>query len=69
MTQSGNLWAIGYDDMERAYQVRDEIVRLGWEQHYLMGKGVKKGFTGLCSSISRCSAKQKANSASWISAS
>src|SRR4051794_20289814 len=34
MTNSGRLWAIGYDDMERAHQVRDEIARLGWEGHY-----------------------------------
>jgi uncharacterized membrane protein len=25
-----HLWAVGYDDMERASHVRDEIVRLGW---------------------------------------
>jgi hypothetical protein len=31
MTTASHLWAIGYDDMERAYQVRDEIARLGWE--------------------------------------
>ena len=36
MTQSGNLWAIGYDDMGRANQVRDEIVRLAWDKHYLI---------------------------------
>ena len=36
MTKSGNLWAIGYDDMERANQVRDEIVSLGWDKHYLL---------------------------------
>jgi uncharacterized membrane protein len=35
MTGSGNLWAIGYDDMERANQVRDEITKLGWDEHYL----------------------------------
>src|SRR5215470_10151467 len=35
MTQSEHLWAIGYDDMERAEQVRDEIVRLGWDTSYL----------------------------------
>jgi len=35
MTQSEHLWAIGYDDMERAEQVRDAIIRLGWETHYL----------------------------------
>jgi uncharacterized membrane protein len=36
MTKSGNLWAIGYDDMERANQVRDEIIGLGWDKHYLI---------------------------------
>ena len=30
MTKSGNLWAIGYDDMGRANQIRDEIISLGW---------------------------------------
>ena len=29
MIQGGHLWAIGYDDMERAGQVRAEIARLG----------------------------------------
>jgi len=33
---SGHLWAIGYDDEERADQVRDEITRLGWDEHYLL---------------------------------
>ncbi|HTP29860.1 MAG TPA: DUF1269 domain-containing protein [Anaeromyxobacteraceae bacterium] len=36
MTTSGHLWAIGYDDTERAGQVRDEITRLGWDSHYLL---------------------------------
>src|SRR6267142_1690124 len=31
MTTASHLWAIGYDDMERAEQVRDEIARLGWD--------------------------------------
>jgi uncharacterized membrane protein len=35
MTKSGNLWAVGYDDMGRADQVRDEIINLGWNKHYL----------------------------------
>ena len=35
MTKSEHLWAIGYDDMERAEQVRDEIIRLGWDTPYL----------------------------------
>ena len=35
MTQSEHLWALGFDDMERAEQVRDEIIRLGWVTHYL----------------------------------
>jgi uncharacterized membrane protein len=30
------MWAIGYDDMERADQVREEIVRLGWGKPYLI---------------------------------
>jgi uncharacterized membrane protein len=30
MTTAAHLWAIGYDDMARADQVRDEIVELGW---------------------------------------
>ena len=32
MTRSGHLWAIGYDDMGRADEVRREIVRLGDKQ-------------------------------------
>jgi uncharacterized membrane protein len=35
MAKSGHLWAIGYDDMGRANQVRDEIISLGWHKHYL----------------------------------
>ena len=35
MTRSGNSWAVGYDDMGRADQVRDEIITLGWHKHYL----------------------------------
>jgi hypothetical protein len=30
MTRGEHLWAVGYDDMGRANQVRDEIIRLGW---------------------------------------
>ena len=30
MTTASHLWAIGYDDMTRAGQVRDEIIQLGW---------------------------------------
>src|SRR5262249_49808864 len=30
MTSTAHLWAIGYDDMARADQVRDEIIQLGW---------------------------------------
>jgi uncharacterized membrane protein len=36
MGAAAHLWAIGYDDMKRADQVRGEITRLGWEQHYLL---------------------------------
>jgi uncharacterized membrane protein len=30
MSTTGHLWAVGFDDTTRAYQVRDEIARLGW---------------------------------------
>jgi len=33
---TGHLWAIGYDDMERAGQVKDEIIKIGWEEPYLI---------------------------------
>jgi uncharacterized membrane protein len=36
MKSSGHLWAVGFDDMERANQVRDEIVRLGWVDNKLI---------------------------------
>jgi uncharacterized membrane protein len=35
MTNCGHLWAIGFEDIGRAAQVRDEIVRLA-EKHYLI---------------------------------
>jgi uncharacterized membrane protein len=35
MTNVGHLWAIGYDDMRRAEQVRAEVTRLG-EKHCLI---------------------------------
>jgi hypothetical protein len=31
MTAAAHLWAIGYDDMGRADQVREEVMRLGWD--------------------------------------
>ena len=31
MTSGKHLWAVAYDDMERAHHVRGEIVRLGWD--------------------------------------
>ena len=36
MTNSGHLWAIAYEDMGRASQVRDEITSLGWAKHDLI---------------------------------
>jgi uncharacterized membrane protein len=30
MTSTAHLWAIGYDDMVRADQVRDQFAELGW---------------------------------------
>jgi len=35
MAKRGHVWAIGYDHMERAAQVRDEVIRLG-ERHCLV---------------------------------
>ena len=35
MTKAGHLWAIGYDDMGRAEQVRHEIAKLG-DKHCLI---------------------------------
>ena len=31
-----HLWAVGYDDMKRASEVRDEIARLGWTRNSLI---------------------------------
>jgi uncharacterized membrane protein len=37
MTRSAHLWAIGYDNIARADQVRDKIIELGWgAKQYLM---------------------------------
>jgi uncharacterized membrane protein len=36
MSTSGRLWAIGFDDTDRAAKVCDEIARLGWEKHELI---------------------------------
>jgi uncharacterized membrane protein len=36
MKTTEHLWAVGYDNMERAHQVRDEIVRLGWVANSLL---------------------------------
>jgi uncharacterized membrane protein len=30
MSEAGHLWAVGYDDVARADQVRNEIANLGW---------------------------------------
>jgi uncharacterized membrane protein len=34
--ETGHLWAVGYDDMERAGRVKDEITKLGWVEPYLI---------------------------------
>jgi uncharacterized membrane protein len=36
MSSTEHLWAVGYDDMERAHQVREEIIRLGWVENRLL---------------------------------
>ena len=35
MTRCANLWAVGFNDPERAARLRDEIAWLGWDKHYL----------------------------------
>src|SRR5262245_43237745 len=35
ITNSNHLWAIVFEDIDRAEQVRDEVARLGWDEHYL----------------------------------
>lgn len=37
MSAASHLWAIGYDNMERAQEVREKIANLAWEQ----GRGSK----------------------------
>jgi len=36
MSEQSHLWAIGYDDVGRAAEVRDEIKRLGWDKQHLI---------------------------------
>src|SRR5215468_12700188 len=36
MTATSNLWAIGYDNVDQVHQVRDQIVSLGWDKHFLI---------------------------------
>ena len=36
MTSDQHLWAVAYDDMAGANQVRGEIVRLGWDENRLI---------------------------------
>jgi uncharacterized membrane protein len=36
MATSRHLWAVGYEDIGRANEVRDTIVSLGWDKHFLI---------------------------------
>jgi len=36
MTGSRNLWAIGFDTIEQANHLRDQIIKLGWDNHSLI---------------------------------
>jgi len=38
MKTTAHLWAVGFDDMERATHVRDEIKRIGWVVNSLILK-------------------------------
>jgi uncharacterized membrane protein len=33
---AAHLWAIGFEDLERAKQVKDEIIKIGWAEPYLI---------------------------------
>jgi uncharacterized membrane protein len=35
MMRCANLWAVGFDEVERAAKLRDEIAWLGWDKRYL----------------------------------
>ncbi len=48
MTKSGSLWAIGYDDTERANQVRDDIVNLGWDKRHCQVNRSQPHSTSIC---------------------
>ena len=50
MKTSGHLWAIGYADMKRAAEVRDEIVKMGWDKHDLILEDVAV-FENICASL------------------
>ena len=39
MATSGHLWAVGYEDIGRANEVRDTIVSLGWDKHFPHPRG------------------------------
>ena len=41
MSRSGNLWAVGFDESERAAQFRDEITKLARDEHSLILKDVE----------------------------
>lgn len=41
MAKAGNLWAVGFDEAERAAQVRDEITKLALDEHCLILKDVE----------------------------
>jgi len=49
MNQATHLWAIGFDDMARADQVRDEIATLGWGR----GRAAKYLFLEVCAVVVR----------------
>src|SRR5262245_18268856 len=36
MATSAHLWAVSYDDVTGAARVRDAIIDLGWNKHYLI---------------------------------
>ena len=41
MSKAGNLWALGFDQPERAAQFRDQITKLACDEHCLILKNVE----------------------------
>ena len=41
MSKAGNLWAVGFDEADRAARFRDQITKLACDEHCLVVKDVE----------------------------